>query len=391
MFTCPNCDVSLDRLRGATGLFWLCPACGGRAATVALLRKSVPREIVNHLWQRAKSGEYPRRRRCPGCERTMVEVPAGDDGTQFSLDVCTACQTVWFDPREYESLPEKLRETSFEECLPQEARERFAELRVKEISEDYRGREWDEGTPDVWWKWIPALFGLPVERESGFVYVIPLATWLIALLIIIASAAGMWDLSTAVKNYALIPAAYDRDFGLTFLTSFFIHGGFFHLITNLYFLMVFGDNVEEWLGRKRFVLLLLLATVAGGALHTLLNPQSTVPCIGASGGISGVITFYALQFPRKRLAFLFWIFFRPYWIKVPAYCLFFLWLFIQFFGMKHPQGGFSNVAYAAHLGGVLAGVAFWARGRMPESLSIFKGPVDFTKEVDYDRLNKGEG
>jgi len=320
----------------------------------------------------------------------MVEIPASDDGSQFPLDVCPACQTVWFDPQEYESLPVKLRELSFEECLPQEARERFAELRVNEIRQDYGEGEWGDGTPDVWWKWIPAIFGLPVERETRFVYVIPWATWLIALLVIVASAAGMWDLSVAARHYGLIPAQYDRDYGLTFLTSFFIHGDFFHLISNVYFLMVFGDNVEEWLGKKRFVLLLLCATFAGGALHTVLNSESTIPCIGASGGISGVITFYALQFPRNRLAFMFWFFFRPFWIKVPAYGLFFLWLVIQFYGIRYQQAGLSNVAYAAHLGGVLVGLAFWAKGRMPGTLRFFKGPVDFTKEVDYDRLSKSE-
>lgn len=364
MYTCPNCNVALDRLRGTTGLFWLCPKCGGRAATVSLLRKSVPREIVNSLWQSAKGGGYPRRRVCPGCERTMVEVPASDERSQFPLDVCTACQTIWFDPQEYELLPEKLSELSFEDCLPPEARERFAELRVQEIREEYRQKgDWNDGAPDVWWKWIPAYFGLPIEHETNFVYTIPVATWSIALLIIIASAAGMWDLSMAVKKYGLIPAQFDRDFGLTFLTSFFIHGGFFHLITNLYFLMVFGDNVEERLGRKCFLLLLLCATVAGGVLHTLLNSGSTIPCVGASGGISGVITFYALQFPHKRLAFLFLFFFRPVWIKVPAYTLFFLWLLIQFIGLKQQQAGISDISYAAHFGGVLVGAVFWILSR----------------------------
>ena len=82
------------------------------------------------------------------------------------------------------------------------------------------------------------------------------------------------------------------------MTSFFIHGSLLHLVGNVYFLMVFGDNVENDIGRWRYAALLLAATLAGGFLHIALDVRPLIPCVGASGGIAGVLTYYALRFPR---------------------------------------------------------------------------------------------
>src|SRR5207249_4486791 len=111
-------------------------------------------------------------------------------------------------------------------------------------------------------------------------------------------------------------------------TSFFLHGGWVHLLGNLYFLLIFGDNVEDYLGRWRYLLLILLAMIVGDALHVLMDPRSAVPVIGASGGIAGIITFYALKFPRVRLGFLF----RFWWFHMPAYFALIMWVLLQFVG-----------------------------------------------------------
>jgi membrane associated rhomboid family serine protease len=167
---------------------------------------------------------------------------------------------------------------------------------------------------------------------------------------------------------------------LTFISSFFLHAGVFHLLSNLYFLVIFGDNVEEWLGWKKYLLLLAAATVVGNLFHMSLNMESTLPCVGASGGISGVLAFYALQFPRARLRMLVGCYMRYGWVKVPAWALFIFWLVFQYVGVRQQVAGLSNVSALAHLGGVVAGLAFWIISREMESCSLFKGPVDFTKE-----------
>jgi membrane associated rhomboid family serine protease len=131
------------------------------------------------------------------------------------------------------------------------------------------------------------------------------------------------------------------------------------LIGNVYFLLIFGDNVEDDLGPWRWLLLLTTATVAGGLLHTMLMPHSEIPCIGASGGISGIITYYALRFPHARLGIMFryWWYFR--WLNISAFGALLLWFGLQLLIAFYVHLGLSNVGVLAHLGGAAAGaIAF---------------------------------
>ena len=111
-------------------------------------------------------------------------------------------------------------------------------------------------------------------------------------------------LGEIVQRFGLIPAQATRLDGLTFVTSFFLHAGVIHLAGNMYFLLAFGHAVENFLRPVRYLALIALAAFIGDLAHMALDPRSETPCIGASGGIAGVITFYALNFPRMRLAFL---------------------------------------------------------------------------------------
>jgi membrane associated rhomboid family serine protease/Zn-finger nucleic acid-binding protein len=319
----------------------------------------MPRDVVNDLWQTARNGDHPRKRRCPACGKRMAEVPAGDEDAVELLDVCTVCQFVWFDASEYEALPAIERTPQLEEKLSPEAREKLALLEVDTIMERARGSDWGNDSPEEWWQWIPALLGMPVEHEAALLRRLPLVTWSLALLITIVSVFAFSDIEGVVDGLGLIPARTGRYGGLTLLTSFFLHGGLFHLIGNVYFLLVFGDNVEDWLGRWRYALLLACSALVGDALHVLANPESTVPCIGASGGISGVIAFYALRFPRARLGMLVRIHYWFRWVRMPAYAMFLVWVGVQAFGVWAQLAGFSNVSSLAHIGGACVGFVFW--------------------------------
>ena len=167
------------------------------------------------------------------------------------------------------------------------------------------------------------------------------------------------NLEAAIEGFGLVPAQLWRHGGVTFITSFFLHAGLLHLIGNVYFLLVFGDNVEDDLGRWRFVLLLAAADLFGNLLHVAGNPHSMTPCVGASGGISGVIAYYALRFPRARLGIMFgyWFYFR--WVHFPAYVGLLFWFVLQFLLAFEQKLGIGNVAAFAHLGGAAVGVAAW--------------------------------
>ncbi len=384
MFECPECHVALKKVDSNPGVYWSCPSCRGRAVTVSLLRRLLPKDIVNQMWQAAWAGTCPQVRNCPSCAKPMKEVPAGTDEVRFNLDVCTLCQTIWFDSNEYESLPEKMRELTFEERIPQEAREILAINRVRQIREEAEA-EWEESNAE-WWQWIIGFFGVPVESQARELKSNPWATWITALIILAVSLACFGDLKSWVNIFGLVPAEYDRYFGATFITSFFIHGDIWHLLCNLYFFVVFGDNVEEFLGWKKFIMLLVSATLLGDVLHTVMDLDSAIPCIGASGGVSGILAFYALQFPKTKLRLLVRYFYRIGWVRMPAWTLFVVWLLLQAYGVKMQVDGLSNVSALAHLGGVFAGLIFWALSKQGVAVTLFHGPVDYTK-TDANMLN----
>lgn len=141
------------------------------------------------------------------------------------------------------------------------------------------------------------------------------------------------------------------------LTSMFMHGGWLHLIINMWFLFIFGDNVEDAMGPVRFIVFYLVCGLSAVALQLFFNPDDTVPMVGASGAIGGVMGGYALLFPKAPvhiLVFLGFIFFR---VVLPAYFMLGYWFLIQLLSalptINNTTGG---VAFWAHIGGFLSGV-----------------------------------
>ena len=368
MFICPNCRGRLTRTQNELGVYWVCPECSGRAVSLAVLRKAVAAEFVYRVWSAARDGVGATGRRCPTCDQRMLEVAVSPAEDSLKLDVCKRCQFVWFDPGELESAPPAPPQPrKADECeesrLPQEAREALAIYQAQQIGVQARA---EDPSPDASWKTIPALFGLPVESETQPLQHVPWLTWSLAAVIAVVSIWAFSDLENIINHFGLVPAEVWRHGGVTPLTSFFLHGGIWHLAGNLYFLLIFGDNVEDWLGRWRFLLLLLLATLTGDALHVLGEPHSTTPCVGASGGISGLIALYALKFPHAKLGFLFrffWFFSYFRWFQLPAWGAFCLWLVLQVWGAYEQLAGFSNVSALAHLGGVFVAFLFWLKWR----------------------------
>ena len=142
----------------------------------------------------------------------------------------------------------------------------------------------------------------------------------------------------------------------TLLTSMFLHGGWGHLGGNMLFLWIFGDNLEHRIGHLRFLMFYLVCGIAAGLAHIVFNSQSTVPTVGASGAISGVMGGYLLLFPRNRV----YVLTYGGVTSVPALFMLGLWMVMQFINgvgevARTPETG--GVAYLAHIGGFLAGMA----------------------------------
>jgi len=274
---------------------------------------------------------------------------------------------VWFDAHEMDTLPPRQFPAPHPE-LPQTARELIAMEKVKQMAEQARGTDFDSAPPDESWKQIAGFFGLPVEFEAPEEERRPWATWLLSAAIICASVSAFPHLRDIVQHFELIPAQATLFDGITFITSFFLHAGIIHLVGNMYFLLVFGDNVEDFLRPSRYLALIALAAFVGDLAHIAIDPQSQIPCIGPSGGIAAVITFYALNFPHVRLEFLMrWGFVWFRWIRLPAWSVFVLWVLFQFIGALEQKAGISSVSSAAHLGGAAVGIVAWLLWRKENS------------------------
>ncbi len=154
-------------------------------------------------------------------------------------------------------------------------------------------------------------------------------------------------------NAMLPPELVGAPAPLTLVTSMFLHGGFLHLLGNMLFLWVLGDNVEDALGHKRFIAFYLLAGIAAAMAHGLSGTASKIPMIGASGAISGIIGAYLVLHPKARIKVL--ISFFIVWL--PAYVVLGFWIGYQIFSASMAAGGAGGgVAWWAHIGGFAAGV-----------------------------------
>jgi len=147
---------------------------------------------------------------------------------------------------------------------------------------------------------------------------------------------------------------------LTVFTSMFMHGGLLHIVGNMLFLWIFGNNVEDSMGRVRFLLFYLLGGVTAVAAQTVFDPNAAVPTIGASGAVAAVLGGYALLYPRARVVTLVVIIFFITLIELPALLVLGLWFLLQlFYGsaeLAQPVSGGGGVAYFAHIGGFVFGL-----------------------------------
>lgn len=155
-------------------------------------------------------------------------------------------------------------------------------------------------------------------------------------------------------QYGLVPARA-RIFSL--FSYMFLHGGFWHLLSNMWFLYIFGDNIEDRLGPGRYLLFYTLCGLASGLAHLTLNLGSPIPIVGASGAIAGVMGAYLVLFPHSKVLTLVPLFFIPLFFEIPAFFLLGVWFVIQLLNAATTSGGVSGVAWWAHVGGFIAGIS----------------------------------
>jgi membrane associated rhomboid family serine protease len=198
---------------------------------------------------------------------------------------------------------------------------------------------------------------LPISDESSTRRFPILTLLLIATNLAIFFAWQMQaGLAHTVPEFGLVPTQLrpvTQQGVLHVFTSMFMHGSIPHLLGNMWFLWIFGDNVEDEIGRMRFLIFYLLSGVGAAAAHVALNTHSTIPMVGASGAISGVLGAYLVLHPTARVKMLLFIRF----VRIPAWCYLGFWIGFQILSLSEAQKETGvRIAYGAHIGGFVAGM-----------------------------------
>jgi membrane associated rhomboid family serine protease len=195
----------------------------------------------------------------------------------------------------------------------------------------------------------------------------PSRTVPVVTIALIAINAAIWFYEVSLDDYsrnyflsrfALVPARFELP---TLVTSMFLHGSWLHVIGNLWFLWIFGDNIEDILGRGKYLLFYLLCGAIAGAAHMAFSPESRAPTVGASGAIAGVMGAYLVRFPHSRIVTLVPIFVFFTTLELPAWMMLIYWFLLQVFGgvgqLSMAGRDAGGIAWLAHVGGFVAGIA----------------------------------
>ena len=348
MFFCASCRQTLDRSQNQHGIYHACATCHGRLIGLGVLRKAYSRETVNRIWRPAFDGLGTLARPCPVCTANMREVQPGAPEDPLHVDVCLRCHLVWFDGGELDALPPP-PEPPPPPVLSPQARKVEALYRIKQIRATAEAGDSSLPVPDVWWKWIPGIFGLPVLMNSNSLSRLPWVTYSLAAIGFL-----LWIMLGAAD------AALANDTSYAGHRSFFfmlIRSPGFHAFVMFYFLVIFGEDVECYLGHRRMASLFLFGLATGGILHLVIKPDTALPLLGFGAGVAAVACFYMLLHPHARIGILP----RPFLLfaVIPAWLAFNLWLLWHGVGIWLQLSDHTSISFLSHSGGALAGFIAW--------------------------------
>lgn len=298
---------------------------------------------------------------CTHCRKKMKIVWHHVGQHQVELDSCVRCDVVWFDTGETKSFDLKPAQTLDQRSATLLSREetlKYARALVtidKQLNSASKRTAFstDENSLSVG-KTLLTFINLPVEEDTDYFESEPWVTWLLIAVCSAVSLFGFYQQEAIVARFAYYHSGPIFSQMVRALSSFFVHADIFHLLGNMYFLWIFGDNVEDELGKGRFVGLVLLATLLGAILFGILDPRAgELPLVGASGGISGLVAFYLVRFPHRRFLTRF---FFVWLVPIPGFIFGTLFYVKDIFGAMAELSGGTRVAHLCHLGGALVGL-----------------------------------
>ncbi len=321
----------------------ICPACLGMWFDAGELSRAAGLSFSTDPTGKALRGAVRTESRCPLCTKPLFRREL-DAGSGIFIEQCLTCSGLFLDRDEYSQAREHYRKAG---AVP------IARPRPAEPGERY------EMPPSVDHESAPVallqyILGIPLEINVPQTLFPPVVTTLLAMNCAVFITAVFLGFRETLESLALVPADVLAGRNLhSVLTSMFMHGGIFHLLGNMYFLYITGDNVEERFGSRGFILFYLACGLAATVAHIVGDPSSQIPAVGASGAISGVLGAYVIWFPENRFLIRMIVWWRPVRFEVPAWAYFGFWILLQvLYGSLEVPG----VAWWAHVGGFGAGV-----------------------------------
>lgn len=368
---CPITGTPLRAARAKGGSLWYSPYSRGRLVTLVMAKHFLGADGAREIWVRAGLTADFSEKCCPACNKPMRPITEPQWLGGFEIEVCTTCQLIWFDPDENVDVPhpedlltpqgDSTRHSDVGKALvdisqrkadredrrdaivydgPRDLHKRLLGFLMLPVKDD------DEATPEKWWV------------TGGLVVLMMLLQWLVTS-------------SEVISEFGFYPGDPLKNYGLNVLSSVVLHGGWVHLLGNLYFFLLFSADVEGFMGSLKYAGLLILLAVGGDVVLCALSGAPQLPHVGLSGVIMGLMVVYAFIHPHHRFAYLVpsvhtltfsgghariwgksWI--RvPFWVVVLFYVAFNL---LDYF--LYESSGVSAVSYSGHLGGALIGFIY---------------------------------
>lgn len=295
--------------------------------------------------------------KCPTCRKPLQKARTQGQFKRIVVQYCADCKGMFLEGVDFKLLKKQKATASTSGTVPAQqaspVKERLEQQHEKLLKGDITSDEYyekfeedrDMGLKEYLFNFLT---GLPIEINVP-PQKPPLVNYsLLALNIIVFVFTGITLTQEVANAWGLIPSNAHL---YAFFTSMFMHAGLAHIIGNMYFLYIFGDNVEDRLGSKTYLVFYLVCGLVAALVYLLMQRGSTMPVVGASGAISGVMGAYLLACPKAKIGFL--IFFFP--VKLSAMGYFLIWVGMQFLlSLAH-----TNVAWQAHLGGFVCGLILY--------------------------------
>lgn len=368
---CARCSHEMSHLEHQGAHVDHCKRCGGVFLERGEAELALAPEADPDVWVRSQVATRlgPAKLRCPKDQSLFMAYRVAFGNAAVEVDVCSVCKGLWLDNFEGPKLryiTEQARQASGPSPVaraaaglnapPAYVAPRYGEPGTSTSpSSGYIPA--DIPAPGVASYFFQLFTGLPIEvhnpvkRKPVVVYALLVILAVVYLVQVATSGQGA-DPGPFNRAFWLIPSEWlSGQLPWTVLTCTFLHGGLWHLFGNSYFLYAFGDNIEDRLGPRRFLLLYLGSGLVASLLHVAFNAGSTLPCLGASGAIAGIMGAYLAKFGKTKL----WIVFFFVRFKISVYWYLGLWIAYQFVMVSLGSPG---VAWYAHIGGFFAGLAF---------------------------------